>query len=207
MRILSFLILCGLFSCRADPAAEDFPALFEAINPGDTLTFYARLDDRAPLPTDTLPLEKVSAALSATMMEDLSDFVDTFSTICFARGRFALDADIEVLWMEVQNGWYNHHSLLLWDKGGHRIRDRLTVAEWYGGDGSQQLINAYLMFGKHPELVVRQTYRSTRMGDDDEVVETRTESVALWQIKGGRFVEKPVFDESRLIQNFPAQPL
>ena len=141
------------------------------------------------------------------MMEDLSDFVDTFSTVYYARGKFALDADTEVLWMEVQNGWFNHHSLLLWDKGGHRIRDRLTVAEWYGGDGSQQLINAYLISGKHPEVVVRQTYRSIRMGDDEEVVETRTESAALWQIKGGRFVEKPVFDESRLIRNFPAQPL
>ena len=40
--------------------------------------------------------------------------------------------------------WFHHHSLLLYHTVENKFIDRITLAEWYGGDGGQTLIGSWV---------------------------------------------------------------
>jgi len=210
MRYLSVLILFGIMACTKKAPEKTFTDYFQPISPGDTVIFQARIDPDDPLPGDTLPLAVLKTYVSQAILDDIAYVADTATSLFFTRGKFTLDDHTELLWMEAQNSWFNHHSLFMWDKKANKVSGQLTVAEWYGGESGQILISAYLMPGKTPVVVVRQTERTTRISDaggKDEIQESRSEQAALWQISGGKFIQRPVYDEARLMRDFPGQPL
>ncbi len=194
--LCSFLLSCG---AKRQSLAAYFPNLPLA----DTLRF-AIAGHEEPIAADTVPNDLFFGSLPVEMYADIEYVADTSSAIVLGRGRFRLDKRWEAYWVDIRYAWFQHQSLLLYDTREKRFSDRITAAEWYGGEGGQILIGSWLLKrdgGRSLELVQRQDDYSIRFMDD-AVLQDTVKYVSLWQRHEGVFVEQPVRDSLGLIHEF-----
>ncbi len=190
----------GLNSCA--PQTSDFAALFKMQPLPDTLAF-AITDSDAAIGADTISNQLFFSQLSADMYADIEYVADSSSSVTLARGSFELSPPYLLLWADIRYAWFQHQSLLLYDKEAKRITDRITVAELYGGESGQIITGAWLLNGN--EIVQRQDSHSSRLTETDEVEQSTERYVSRWKIEGGRFIEQPVQDSARWIREFPME--
>jgi len=197
--VSAILVSCG-------PKERPLAAYFPVLPLPDTLQF-ALTDNDEPAQADTVPNTLFFNALPPEMYAHIEHVADSAGAAIFGRGRFRLDERYEAWWAEVRYFWFQHQSLLLYDVVEKRFTDRITVAEWYGGEGGQILTGSWLLQrdgGKALELVQRQDEYSIRFMDE-EVLQDTARYISFWQRRGGRFSEIEVRDSLGLIRDFPLE--
>jgi hypothetical protein len=196
------LLLHLLTSCA--PKGKQLIDYFPVLPLEDVAQFAIAGDEETPT-GNAIPNAVFFGALPPEMMAEIEYVADTAESVVMARGRYRLDERYEALWVDMRYAWFQHQSLLIYDTKTARITGRATVAEWYGGEGGQILIGAWLLDldgdGKK-ELVQRQDEYSIAI-DGDEVRSSNEQLVSLWRLQDGRFAAQPVQDSLALMQRFP----
>jgi hypothetical protein len=205
--VLTGLVL--LIACRlAKPPAESPLATYFPPGPvADTLRFEIEPDgETAAGPTgDTIPNAVFFRTVPAALLREIDHLADSAQAVVLGRGRFALSDSVTGYWVDIRQHWFQHQSLLLYDLTSQVFTARVTVAEWYGGDGGQVLQGSYLLDydGDGDRDLVRREIEHSVVPTGDSVLERTHESALLLRWDNGRFVEKPLHDSALVAKQFP----
>ena len=138
---LAFFTACHVAENKQQAGISSF---FNAIPAVDTMRFEVSQDDE-PLPGDTIPNVQFLTEIGAGLMQGI-DFLDDSGEAKFiGRSRFPLNEGFEAYLVDVHQNWFKNQSLFLFDQKSKKFSDRVTVAEWYGGDGGQILTGSWLV--------------------------------------------------------------
>jgi hypothetical protein len=197
---LSLLAACHAPSKTADPLIFKY---FRAAAPGDTLHIEIAFD--APTQGDTIPNALFFKTIPAALLQEIDYLVDSSANVLLGRQRFSLNDSITACWVDLQYSWFQHQSLFLYNIKSQRFTDRVTVAEWYGGDGGQLLTGSWVFDydGDGPKDIVRREIQHSMMMQADTVLERNEQAATLLLWKNGRFMETPMKDTAAVIKRYP----
>lgn len=201
-------ILLAFATCR-QPEKNTEPTLlsyFQTTPRADTLRFEIAEDGAdAPVVGDTIPNGLFFTAINPAFLQEIDYLADSAQALVLGRQRFPLNDSTDVCLVDIRQFWFQNQSLLVYNKRQQTFTGRITVAEWYGGDGGQVLTGSWMLDYDHdggPELIRREIEHSMRP-DGDEVLEHFHESALILTWKQGRFVEQPVSDTALVVKQFP----
>lgn len=204
--------VCWIASCRpANPA----PALlllpyFQDTQERDTLCFFVLQEgEKDTTPFDTIPNSLFFTVIDSALLNEINYLADSVEALVLAGQRFSLNDTIDACLVDIRQFWFDHQSLFLFDKRRQTFVDRVTVAEWFGGDGGQMLTGSWMLDfdgDGHKDLVRREIAHSLLMLEND-TRDTVHESALLLRWKDGRFVEGPLSDTSLVAKRFPIPSL
>ncbi len=190
------------------PAAsfgQDMLSHFQRLPQTDTLHVEVLLEPDMSIAADTIPNRLFFTEIPQELLQEIDYLADSSEAVVLGRFHFPLNKDVEAYWVEIRQFWFQHHSLLLYDSSRKQFIDRVTLAEWYGGDGGQSLIGSWVFdFDGDGQLdIVRREIQHSMIPDGETVLERTEESAALWLWHGGRFQVTPVSDMTEMVRLFP----
>ncbi len=198
-------ILTILAACRTTNKVQ-FPELlayFPSLPLRDTL--HIEISEEDKVTRDTIPNRVFFTNMPSVLLLPIDYLADSSSSVVMSRQKFNLDRNIAAYWVEIRLSWFHHHSLFLFDKAKKQFTDRITVAEFFGGDGGQVLIGSWLFDydGDGKKDIVRREIQHSMIPTDEEPVEQTYESADLLRWKNGRFEDTPFQDTAALVRRFP----
>lgn len=207
------IVLAVLFGCKprtAAPAGQSkLVDRFQLVEAKDTMHFEVTNDnDTAVHHSDTIPNRLFFNLLDTALLNPIDYVADSTESTVYSKGRFPLTDNIEACWVDIHRSWFIHQSLLIYDKLRLGFTDRITVGEWYGGDGGQSLIGSWLLDvdgDGDKDLVIRQIDHSMTMQDDGEPLDHTYESARLLRWQDGKFSESPITDTLAYVKRFPIE--
>jgi hypothetical protein len=207
--LLTFLLSCALMAChpaqRHTATEPPLLAKFPIVDLPDTLHLELPTVEVAEL-GDSIPNALFFSALDTAWLREIEHVADSSMAVVRALGRYALEDGHDLCLVELRQNWFKHQSLLVYDKHRQAFTDRLTVAEWYGGEGGQVLAGSWLFDydgdGKK-DLVRREIEHWIKMTDAGEPKESTLERAELLLWKDGQFVPQPLADSAALVKLFP----
>lgn len=154
---------------------------------------------------DTIPTPLFFQTLGA-LMQPVDYVVDSTSSTVIALQRFSLNERYDGCLVHLTQNWFKHQSILLFDKQTQRFSDRVTVGEWYGGEGGQVLIGSWLFdYNRdgNKDLISRSIEHSMTPTPEGEPEEKIFESgeLLLWQ--KDTWKKTTVKDSAVLVKNYP----
>lgn len=207
--VLYLGLLAGLGACQAPRAipASKLLGYFRPAAPADTLRFeIAETGADAPVEGDTIPNQLFFTALDAALLREIDYVADSAMAVVFGKQRFPIDDDFDACLVDIRQFWFQHQSLLLYDKQKRAFTGRVTVAEWYGGDGGQVLTGSWMLDrnGDGSKDLVRREIQHTLLPDENGDMRDITHESAMQLIwKESRFVEQPLSDTALVVKQFP----
>jgi len=178
---------------------------FQLLPPTDTIHAEISAQSDSIVAGDTIPNRLFFSTLPSAFLQEIDYVADSSAAVVLGRYYFALNDSITAYWVEIRQFWFQHHSLLLYSLPQKRFTERITLAEWYGGDGGQNLIGSWLFDydGDGQKDIVRQSIAHSMIPVGDDVKELTEPSVSLLLGKHGHFTAVPVADSANLIRRFP----
>ncbi len=154
---------------------------------------------------DTIPNRLFFTTVPAEFLEEIEYLADSSQALVLGKFHFSLDDNLEAYLVEFQQFWFQNHSLFLYDKSLKKFTKRITLAEWYGGDGGQVLTGSWVFDfdGDGKKDIVRREIQHSILPGDDEPEERTDESAAIFLWKNGGFVDFPVRDSADIFKKFP----
>ena len=134
---------------------------------------------------------------------------DSTQAQVFGRNYLPIDDSITAYWVEIRQFWFHHHALLLYNKSQKAFTGRITLAEFYGGDGGQVLIGSWLFDydGDGKKDILRREIQHSMVPVEEEVLERIEPSAGLLLWRQGRFVETPLADTAAAITRYPIRSM
>lgn len=207
LRCMFALLLLGLLAnCRTpiQTQSSHILAYFKTSSAADTL--HIEVSDEAQESRDTIPNHLFFTSIPSALLQPIDYLADSSSAVVLSRQQFPIDDNIAAFWVEIHQAWFLHHSLFLYNRSKRQFTDRITVAEWFGGDGSQVLIGSWVFDydgdGKK-DLVVRDIQHSMVPNGDEDPIEETNESACLLLWKNGRFMDTSFQDTTAMVLRFP----
>jgi hypothetical protein len=154
---------------------------------------------------DTIPNRVFFKMVPPSLLREIDYLADSSEALVLGHFHFPLDDDNEAYWVEIQQFWFKHHSLLVYHRPTHSVTDRVTLAEWYGGEGGQTLIGSWIGdFDQdcRTDIFTEQMDHSIRM-EGDSVRETHDVSLSLQHWIKGRFKPGILSDSAGWLRRFP----
>lgn len=209
LHVIAFLSLLTACQNAQSPKEKELLAYFRLLPPSDTLLIEISEDTPSPEPGDTIPNALFFKGLSPTLLQEIDYLADSSQAVVLGRQHFPLDDNTEAYWVEIRQFWFKHHALLVYDKIRKTVTDRITVAEWYGGDGGQILTGSWIFDfdGDGKTDIIRREIQHSMVPDGENVLERTEESAALLLWKNGQFVETPLKDTAAVIKSYPIRTL
>lgn len=206
MRTFICLGIClNFMACRSatQRPSTELLAYFKPLLQQDTL--HIEVADETPSPRDTIPNQLFFSQIPITLLQPIDYLADPSQAVVLSKQQFALDKNISAYWVEIRQFWFQHHSLFLYDKAKRQFTDRVTVAEWYGGDGGQVLTGSWIFDfnGDGKKDIVRREIQHSIILNDEEPLEQLYESASLLIWKNGRFTDTLFQDTATLVRRFP----
>ena len=200
--LLTVLTACSTTTNKEGPAG--LLKYFKEIPLSDTLRFEVS-DNGAASSGDTIPTSFFFSQLETRLMNDIQYLDNSGEVQVFGLNRFPLDENTEAYLVDLRQHWYQHQSLFLFDKTAGAFTKRITVADFYGGDGGQILTGSWLFdYDKDGSKdLVRQEIEHWLVMGGEEPRDTTVEHAALLLWKKGQFVASPVQDPAALVRDFP----
>ncbi len=139
------------------------------------------------------------------MLQEIDYLADSTQAMVLARQHFPLNDSITAYWVEIRQFWFQHQSLLLYNERRKAFTDRITLAEWYGGDGGQVLTGSWLFDfdGDGRKDIVRREIQHSLVLDGEEPQDRFEESATLLLWKSDHFAETALPDTAAVIRRFP----
>jgi len=187
--------------------AQPLTAYFQPLPATDTL--HVEVSDSIGL-GDTIPNQLFFSVIPEEFLQEIEYVADSSIALVLGRHRFLLDDCIEVYWVEIRQYWFQHHSFLLYDKCDNKFTGRVTLAEWFGGEGSQILIGSWVFDfdgDGQKDILRREIGHSLTLDDDDTVLEHFEEAASLLRWENGRFSEAPLADTIEIVKRFPIRSI
>jgi hypothetical protein len=218
MKELFFLLfLCLLISSTAcqqkrQAKKDDLASYFSTVQPDDTMRFEVVTQEEGGLPGvpgDTIPTSFFFSQLETHLMNDVWYFDNSGELTVSGKYRFPLSENREAYLVGISQHWYRHLSLFLFDQQKKAFTGRVTVAEFYGGDGGQILSGSWLIDydGDGDKDLVRRETEHWMDVSGEEPQEQMKESASLLLWENGQFVASPAQDTAALIRRFPIHSL
>jgi hypothetical protein len=208
-----YILLAGLMlalaSCHIPGKSTPNPLLdyFQPTAAADTIIFEVEHEEgRVAALGDTIPNALFFTEINAALLSEINHVADSAEAVVLALQRFPLNAEVEACVVDIRQHWFQHKSLLLYDRRQKAFTDRVTVAEWYGGDGGQVLTGSWLVDydGDGQKDIVRRDIQHTLRPDENgEAIDETYESALLLVWRAGRFVEQPLSDTMLVVKRFP----
>ena len=211
-RITCFQLICLGFlatfiACQASPKVpdSDLRSYFTTQVLSDTLLI--EIDLKHPSKSDTIPNRLFFSRIPATLLEPIEYLADSSEACVLSRYHFRLNDQISAYWVEIRQFWFQHHALFLYDESQKAFTDRITVAEWYGGEGGQVLKGSWIFDfnGDGSTDILRREIEHSMIPNDGEAVEQFFESASLLLWKNGQFEDTPFQDTAELVRRYPIQ--
>lgn len=210
--LVFILLLCTFTACHqaAETQQPKEPALlakFKRMYLPDTLHLELPNAGGEALPTgDSIPNGLFFASLDTAWLRDIEHVADTLEATVYGLGRYPLAEGYDACLVDIRQYWFRHQSLLVYDHQRQAFTDRVTVAEWYGGESGQVLKGSWLFDydgdGKK-DLVHREIEHWMKLNDAGEPLDFMAERASLLLWKDGHFVEAPVVDSAAMVKRFP----
>lgn len=200
-----FTVFLILSNCRTPIPSPDSALLayFQASPLGDTL--HIEISNENPLAGDTIPNRLFFTSIPPALLAQIDYLADATQATVLSRKKFSLEGNISAYWVEIRQFWFQHHSLFLYDASKRLFTDRITIAEWYGGDGGQVLTGSWIFDynGDGKKDIVRREIQHNMIPNDGEPVEQIFESASLLLWKKDHFKDTPFQDTAALVRRFP----
>jgi hypothetical protein len=178
---------------------------FKALPAMDTLHVEVSLNDLNVEKGDTIPNHLFFTTIPPSLLQEINHVADSSMALVIGRRHFPLGPEVEAYWVEIRQFWFQHHSLLVYNKAQKVFTDRITLAEWYGGDGGQVLIGSWLfdVDGDKRKDVIQHEIEHSMIPADPEPIETNTHKISVLIGKNGRFTATSIVDSALLIKKYP----
>jgi len=209
----SILKLLGFSTCllavtcqqQISPKSPVFLSHFQRLPAVDTLHVEVSSENDAPSNGDSIPNALFFKEVPQKLLLEIDYIADSVQAQVSGRGSFQLNDSITAYWVEIRQFWFQHHSLFLYNKSQNAFTDRVTLAEFYGGDGGQVLIGSWLFDydGDGKKDILRREIQHSIIPGDEDVIERTEHSAGLLLWRNGRFVEMPLQDTAAAIKRFP----
>jgi len=200
-------LACTGCQSQEKPMPTDLLAYFRPTAAADTLLFEVEhAEGHTEAIGDTVPNALFFSILDSALRSEITYVADSAEAVVLALRRFPLNADVDACLVDIRQHWFQHQSLLLYDRRRRVFADRVTVAEWYGGEGGQVLTGSWLLDYNgdgQKDLVRREIQHALRFDADGEAQDVLHESALLLLWREGRFVEQPMSDTSLIVKQFP----
>jgi hypothetical protein len=195
-------------ACGAHKSFEkpEIAAFFHPLSLADTLHVEVSTE---PDRLYTIPNSLFFKMMPANLLQDISFVPDSSMAEVYGKQYFSVDDSILVFIVEIRQFWFQHQSLFVYNNHLKNFTDRITLAEWYGGDGGQNLTGSWIFDYDHDgrKDIVRQEIQHSITLDGEETVERSSASVDVLLWKKGHFVPQPLRDSASVIRRFPIRTL
>ena len=201
-----FVLACRQVQQPQSPKAQSLESYFKSMQAKDTLLF--QVADEAWATGDTLPNGLFFSQMETRIMNHVPYFDNSGELVVLAAGRFPLQDSMEAYLVYMLQGWYRHQSLFVFDQKKQAFTDRITVADFYGGDGGQILTGSYLLDydGDGDKDIVQREIEHWLELSGDEASDKLAESAALLLWDGASF-KAAAADSATLIKAFPIESM
>lgn len=209
--VLFLIVTAAVFGIAACQSSKPAPAhrllpYFQLAQAGDTLRFLvAKEGEKDTRPGDTIPNSVFFTVLDSVLLHEINYIADSTEALVMGRQRFSINDTIDVCLVDIRQFWFQHQSLLLFDKNRQEVTGRVTVAEWYGGESGQILTGSWMLdydHDGHKDLIRREIGHCLMLREND-VLDTTYETAGLLRWNGSRFAENPMADTALLVKQFP----
>ncbi|MBK8558322.1 MAG: hypothetical protein IPL65_22490 [Lewinellaceae bacterium] len=178
MQSLLPLFILFLLQCQSPPAPNGPKLLsyFQITEAADTL--HLELPQPGEMiQGDTIPNAVFFKELPANFLQEIDYLADANQALVLGLQRYHLDADNDVCLVDIQQFWFRNQSLLVYNHKKKSFTARITVAEWYGGDGGQILTGSWMFDYNddgYKDLIIREIEHSSILDDDGDLRENST---------------------------------
>lgn len=211
--LLAVLLLSGIAACQPRQEQKTSEPALLAVFPTLTLPDTLHLEVSSVDTDEVAPGISISnglffTALDTAWLQDIGHVADSSEALVYGKGHFPIADGFDAYWVEIRQHWFKHQSLLVYDKQRRVLTDRITVAEWYGGEGGQILTGSWLFDyngDEQKDLVLREIEHAMQMLENGEVIESNTERAKLLAWQKDRFVISETADSLELVRRFPIQ--
>ena len=208
-----FLATIALLAACQQPVltktTPEIAAYFHPLPACDTLHVEIAAESDGPVVGDTIPNRLFFNVVPAALMQEIDYLADSSQALVLGRQYFALNDSITAYWVEIRQFWFQHHALLLYNKSRNTFTERVTLAEWYGGEGGQILTGSWLFDydGDGQKDIVRREIQHSMTPTEGEPLERLEEGATLLLWKNGRFMETPLQDTAAVIKRYPIRTM
>ncbi len=204
--VLSLTVACQSPTPSA-PGQADFLAFFAPLAIPDTLRVEVPGENDPDPVGDSIPAALFFSVLDSALLQEIAYVAEAGGVDrIWGLRRFSLSLNVEACVVYIQQLWFKHISLLLYNRRKRVFTARHTLAEWYGGESGQMLVGSWLLDydDDGDRDIVRRVIQYSLLTNHDHEVRQITEETAevlLWY--GERFEAQPTSDTAALARRYP----